>query len=341
MKRADLLAAIAVVKDFANNEKFSYPWVLLSTEYEGKVCSFADRGYAKIGTAISLAEPTPDKFSVKLNAVQLFEALSAIKEEDVELTITKLVVTIKAKRQKVDLVSIGMDNTKEIADKFFAEADFGPLAISLPKATMKSLLAYGHTLSSFSPPEGLVSGQIVGGIWFRGDYACVLPSGAVRQAIFLKNVISPVDFILHGKVGLSIAPKSDTDVFVKDGIVTLIYDNTRISYTTPETLISATTDQYFWKVDKYTPIGHATLPDMQAFHKFGATNITWKANGTVEPEQWRDCKYTETLEGEISSDFITPILPIPKVAYQIYDAPGGYKFENDEIMYMVGKVRGL
>jgi len=340
MKRTDLLAVISVVKDFANNEKFSYPWILLSTDYEGKICSFADRGYAKIGTAIDLTEPV-EKFSVKLNAIQLHEAVSAMKEEDVEFVKSDVSVTIRAKKQKVDLVSIGMDNTKENADRFFAETDFGPLAVSLPKAILKSLLAYGHSLNAFTPPESLGNGQIVGGIWFRDSYACVLPSGTPKQALFMKNVITPTDFIIHGKVGMSIAPKSDTDVFVRDGVTTLIYDNTRISYNTPEPLAKSGTDQLFWKIGPYHVIGQAGLPDMQAFHKFGATHISWRTTGEVNPEQWKDCKYTETLEGEITEDIITSILPIPKDIYRIYASPGSYKFETNEIDYMVGKVRGL
>ena len=341
MKRADLLAAISVVKDFANNEKFSYPWVLLSTEYEGKVCAFADRGYAKIGTAITLKEPVADRFSVKLNAVQLHEALVAIKEEEISLVLSDVSVQVIAKKQKVDLVSIGMDNTKEQADRFFSETSFGEPAMSIPRAVMKELLAYGHTLGAFTPPETLSTGQIVGGIWFREDYACVLPSGSPRCALFVKNAKSPKDFVIHGKVGFSLAPKGDTDIFVAPGSTTFIYDNTRLSYTTQDTLMNAGTDKLFSKISPYQEIGHAVLPDMQAFDKFGAGHITWGSNGCVEPEQWRDCKYTETLEGELSETILTPILPIPKVAYKIFMSPGSYKFENDEIIYMVGKVRGM
>ena len=338
MKRAELLAAISVVKDFANNEKFSYPWVLLSTEYEGKVCSYADRGYAKIGTAID-AKDQYEKFSAKINAIQLHEALSAIKEEDVNLELSGASVSIVAKRQRVDLVSIGMDNTKEQADRFFAESNFGDLAICIPKATIKALLAHGHTMKAFIPPETLVQNQIVGGIWFRDSYACILPSGTVRQALFVKNVITPVDFVLHGRVGFSIAPKGDVHVYVSSETTNLIYDNTRVAYTTPSGLLASTTDKKFFQIPDYVNIGHVVLPDMQAFGKFGVNHIIWRETGIIEPENWRDCKYTETLDGQLTKTIMTPVLHIPTAEYNVDEAGVGYKFENDEIAYITGKIR--
>lgn len=337
MKRQQLVDVITVVKDFASNEKFSYPWVLISTEYEGKVCAFADRGYAKIGTSVDVDAGT-ERFVFKINVVKLHEALSVLREEDVSVTVVGTEAIFKTKRQKATLSVLGIDDSVLRMNEFFAETDLGLPSVTIPKKEMKTIMGYGTSMGSFPPPENGV--PFNGAVWFRPEYTCVTKHGSQREVVFLKTVQSAIDFHLYGKVGQSIDPKSDVIALVKENIVNLIFDNTRISYPLSQQLSSLKFDKTFWSAGPFESIGHIILPDMGNFAKFGTAALVWHADTKiVKQAEWHECQYTEEIIGDLCTDMCTGMLPVRSGEFDVSIHPSCYKFDNPEITMIVGKMK--
>lgn len=333
MKRQDLIDAISVVRNLASSETFSYPWILLTTEF-GKLCAFADRGYCKIGTTVD-CDPQ-EKFSYKLNVTQLGEILGTLKGDEIEMTADGVSLHFKCGRQHVSTITLGLDNTVEKALAFFSESEFGNPALSLPKDIAKEVLSFGSSFKSFDLPDG--TGHL-GGVWFRNNYAYVVRHGHPKDALFLTGVGSAIDFPLFGRVGAVISPKSDIDFFVGNG-VSVIFGNTRVHYSVPEPYANYKTDALFWGANVVKEVGTVTVPVMSSFNKFGASNLIWNAKDkTITPNEYKDCIYTEEFAGTLSEDIITPVLPIPSCDYTVYDCGHSYKFCGEKITYLVGKIR--
>jgi hypothetical protein len=336
MKRKYLIDAIAVVKNLAASETFSYPWILLTTEMGG-VVAFADRGYSKILTTVQDAEVS-SPFSVKVNVTQLNEVLSVMKGEEISIATSPASVMFKSGKQKAELGILGMADTMEKAAEF-ANSPLGDGLLALEKDNAKALLSYCNDLNAFDIPKD--GSQRYGGAWFRNNYACIMRPGTPKDALFLKDVHSDSDFVLFGRIGTSIIPKNDM-VFTRseDGGVSCIFGNTRVTYSTPDVISQYNADQLFWGIVPRAQIGTVIVPNMSGFIKFGASNIIWNARTkTIVPNEYKDCMYNEVLEGNLSCDMITPVLPIPPDTYNVFDCGQAWKFETKHISYLTGKVR--
>lgn len=336
MKRKDLIDAISVVKSLAASETFSYPWILLTTEIGG-VAAFADRGYSKILTTVTDAD-AKEPFSIKVNVTQLNEVLTVMKGDEIDITISPTSILFKCGKQKAELGILGMMDTMDKAAEF-ANSPVGDGILALEKDNAKALLSYCNDLSAFDIPKD--GSQRYGGSWFRRNYACIMRPGTPKDALFLKDVHSDADFVLFGRIGASFAPKSDV-MFTQtqDGIISCLFGNTRISYPIPDTISQYGADQLFWGIKPRGQIGTITVPNMSGFIKFGASNIIWNsASKTIVPNEYKDCMYNEVLEGTLSCDMITPVLPIPPDTYNVFDCVQAWKFETEHLSYLVGKVR--